>query len=180
MAIATELFDRLKVFIGFEQADVTNLVSIRPLVERHGPVITDAFYKRIGETPETAKMIEGRVESLKKTHRAWLMGLVGGDYGAAYLESRERIGLAHVRIGLDPYWVEGVMSFIRTETIKALAADLPDAKDAAAKGASFIKACDLDLLIVNLSYNEDRLERLSAFTGMKRQLIENIIKIPKK
>ena len=108
------------------------------------------------------------------------MSLVGGEYGEAYLESRWRIGLAHVRIGLDPFWVEGVMDFIRTSMLEALAIEITDPKELASKAGSFLKACDLDLLIINLSYAEDRLERLTAFTGMKRALIENIIRIPKK
>ena len=36
------------------------------------------------------------------------------------------------------------------------------------------------MLIINLSYAEDRLDRLATFTGMKRGLIETIIRIPKK
>jgi hypothetical protein len=160
--------------------DIENLTSLRPIAEKHGPTITDRFYERLGATPETAKLIEGRVDQLKKTHHAWLMSLVGGDYGAPYLESRWRIGLAHVRIGLDPYWVEGVMSFIRTSMLEAIGSELQDPREASRKGMSFVKACDLDLIVINLSYAEDRLERLSGFTGMKRALLENIIRIPKK
>ena len=48
------------------------------------------------------------------------------------------------------------------------------------KLAAFTKICDLDLLVINLSYGEDRLDRLTEFTGMKRTLIENIIRIPRK
>ncbi len=180
MSPPIELYDRLKQFIGFTESDVANLVSLRPIAEKHGPAITDDFYVRLGDTPETAKLIAGRVDALKKTHRDWLMSLVGGSYGEEYFSSRWRIGLAHVRIGLDPHWVEGVMSFIRTSLVTAMAADIADPNELSAKAASLLKACDLDLLVINLSYGEDRLERLTAFTGMKRNLIENIIRIPKK
>lgn len=180
MAPPVELYERLKAFLGFEDADAKNLVALKPVAEKHGPKITDAFYARLGNTPETAKLIEGRVDSLKRTHNQWLLSLVGGSYGAEYLESRWKIGMAHVRIGLDPYWVEGVMSFIRTEMVKAMGEEISDPKALATQAASLIKACDLDLLIINLSYGEDRLERLTTFTGMKRTLIENIIRIPKK
>lgn len=175
-----ELYDRLKSFVGFTADDATNLLALRPVAEKHGPMITDRFYERLAEVPETAKLIAGRVDALKKTHGQWMLSLVGGEYGTSYLESRWRIGLAHVRIGLDPYWVEGVMSFIRSSMIDAIARDVPDAQDAARKSASLVKVCDLDLLVINLSYGEDRLDRLTAFTGMKRNLIENIIRIPKK
>ena len=34
------------------------------------------------------------------------------------------------------------------------------------------------MLLINMAYADERLERLSSFTGMKRTLIENIIRIP--
>lgn len=180
MSPPLELYERLKVFVGFGTPDVENLVTLQPVVAKHGPSITDAFYSRLGDMPETAKFIGGRVDALKGTHKSWMLSLVGGEYGKDYLESRWRIGHAHVRIGLDAYWVEGVMSFIRTSVVEAIGREITDPAEVARKSASFVKACDLDMLVINLSYAEDRLERLTAFTGMKRALIENIIRIPKK
>lgn len=175
-----ELFSRLKDFVGFTEVDAANLVALAPLVAKYGPKVTDDFYARLAAVPETAKFIEGRVDALKKTHAQWMSSLVGGDYGEAYFQSRWRVGMAHVRIGLDTHWVEGVMSFIRTSVANAIAQDIKDPVELASKVASFTKICDLDLLIVNLSYSEDRLDRLSNFTGMKRNLIENIIRLPPK
>jgi hypothetical protein len=175
-----ELFERLKSFVDLTADDVQNLVALQPAIAKHGPGITIRFYERLAAVPETAKQIEGRVDQLRKTHIEWLRSLVGGVYDQGYLASRWRIGQAHVRVGLEPHWVEGVMSFIRTAGIEAIAAEIPDSRMLARHAASFIKVCDLDMLVINLSYGEDRLERLAAFTGMKRGLIENIIRIPKK
>ena len=72
------------------------------------------------------------------------------------------------------------MSLIRGQSLVSLAENLEDKEKIANATASLIKACDLDLAIINLAYSEDRLERLSSFTGMKRALIENVIKLPKK
>ena len=174
------LFERLKDFVGLTATDVQNLVALKPLIDKQGPEITLRFYERLAEVPETAKLIEGRVDRLRETHVAWLRSLVAGSYDADYLASRWRIGLAHVRVGLEPHWVEGIMSFIRTSGVEAIGAEIADAESAARHAASFLKACDLDMLIINLSYAEDRLDRLATFTGMKRGLIENIIRIPKK
>ena len=175
-----ELFERLKAFLTFDDRDVENLKSLAGLVERHGPAITDAFYERLAANPNTAPLIEGRVDALKRTHRAWLASLVGGDYGREYLAARWRIGLAHVRVGLEPWWVESVMSFIRSSVLSAIAKETADVGEVARKHNSFVKACDLDLLIINLSYGDDRLARVSEFTGMKRSLLENIIRLPRK
>lgn len=177
---ARELFEDIKRFLDFGPDDVEALRSISGWVADHGPAITDAFYETIQRTPAVAGFVEGRVEHLKKTHIAWMRELVGGEYGDAYFASRWKIGLAHVRIGLDPIWVDGTMSLIRSKALVALAEHAEDKERLTRAQASLVKACDLDLAIINLAYAEDRLDRLTEFTGMKRPLIENIIKLPRK
>lgn len=174
------IFDQMKSFVNFGEEDARNLVAMGPLMANHQADITDYFYEVLARYPETSKFLEGQVERLKKTHAAWFSGLFAGDYGEGYFESRHRIGLAHVRIGLDPYWVEAVMSIIRTKSLTALAQEHASALDVARHHMSLCKLLDLDLLVINLSYQEERLDRLVNFTGMKRALIENIIRIPKK
>ncbi len=177
---AFQTFETVKTLLEFGPNDEVELGKMTDLIERHGPKITDEFYSSLAKFPDTAKQIEGRVDALKATHRAWMRGLVGGDYGRGYFDSRWRIGLAHVRIGLDPFWVESVMSIIRSHMALAIATESADAAEAGRRQAAFTKICDLDLLVINLSYGEDRLDRLTEFTGMKRNLIENIIRIPRK
>lgn len=171
-----ETFEEMKSFLSFGAEDAAQLRRLGPLLLPHQPRLTEAFYEQLGKHGPTAKLIDGRVEHLKKTHAAWFADLFNGEYGQPYFERRWRIGLAHVRIGLDPYWVEVVMSLIRV-----LAAEVMDGlPEAPQMRSALLKALDLDLLIINLSYQEDRLERLTDFTGLKRPLIENIIRIPKK
>lgn len=177
---AKELFGQLKSFLGFGPDDEKRLEMIRPWVEANGTKVTDAFYETLTATDHLAPFVEGRVEKLKKTHNKWMIELVTGPYDDDYFQSRWRIGEAHVRIGLDPIWVDGTMSLIRNKVLIGLAETESDAAKLAEAQGSLIKACDLDLAIINLAYAEDRLDRLSNFTGMKRKLIENIIRLPKK
>lgn len=176
---ARELFSELKTFLGFGDDDVARLLSVKPWVEANGRKITDAFYETIQGTPVLAPFVDGRVEKLKQTHTRWMVELVGGKYDDAYFDSRWRIGVTHVRIGLDPIWVDGTMALIRNKILIGLADTEADAHRLAEAQGSLIKVCDLDLAIINLAYAEDRLERLTNFTGMKRALIENIIRLPK-
>lgn len=180
MSVSYPEFDALKRFVDFTEEDAQNLTGLATIVEEQGPAITDHFYETLGRFDETAKLIEGRVEALKKTHRQYLAELTGGDYGEAYFARRSRIGQVHVARGIDPRFVEAVMSTIRTGMLIAIAREVADPAKAAALSASFIKLCDLDLAIINMAYNEERLDRFSAFTGMSRRLIENVIKMPAK
>lgn len=178
--LPVELFEKLKIMIGLGEQDLQHLELLKPIVEKHGPEITDRFYATLATLPETARFIEGRVDQLKRTHKQWMGSMVAGTYDQSYLESRWRIGMAHVRIGLDPYWVECIMSFIRTAMCEAISLEVDSPKTCASLTSTFVKLCDLDLMIINLSYAEVRLERLTSFTGMKRALIENIIRLPRK
>ncbi|MFO0725841.1 MAG: protoglobin domain-containing protein [Myxococcota bacterium] len=171
-----EIFEQMKAFLSFGAEDAAHLRRLGPLMMPHQPRLTDAFYAQLALHPPTAKLIEGRVQALKQTHAAWFAELFNGEYGRAYFDRRWRIGLAHVRIGLDPFWVEVVMSLIRGIGGEALSG----APDENALRSALLKILDLDLLIINLSYQEDRLDRLTEFTGLKRPLIENIIRIPRK
>ncbi|MCA8970082.1 MAG: hypothetical protein KDC95_09875 [Planctomycetes bacterium] len=178
MTIAYSMFERLKRLVSFDDSDVENLRSLAPAIMEIGPSLTDAFYSALASEPATAEVIDGRLEKLQKTHSQWLRELIAGDYGERYFTSRIRIGQVHVVHGIEPAFVEAVMSIIRTRAIKLLAEKFDGTADLAEKAASFIKICDLDMLLINMAYADERLERLSSFTGMKRTLIENIIRIP--
>lgn len=175
MTAQYEVFEKMKGFIDFNDQDVANLKALAPLFERHGSGITDRFYNTLGNYPETAKLIEGRVDQLKATHHRWMRELFAGDYGEAYFQNRVRIGQAHVRIKLDPFFVEGVMSFLRSAGLFAIREHTNDVDQAAAYASSFLKILDLDLLIINLAYGDDRMDRLTKFTGMSRKLLERCV-----
>lgn len=172
-----EDFESLKTFVGFTPDDAGHLVELAPVVAAHGPGITDRFYDTLGRFPETARLIEGRVAALKKTHHRYLSEMVAGDYGQNYFTSRVRVGRVHVVQGIPPRFVEAVMSVIRTSMLAGLATTKIDAATLAARAGAFIKLCDIDMVIINSAYNEERLVRFSDFTGMSRGLIENAIRM---
>lgn len=177
MADAYAQFQQMSDFIGFGANDAANLQELGPIFARQGPAITDKFYAVLERFPETAKLIEGRVDMLKATHARWMAGLFTGTYDEAYVAERLRIGQTHVRVGLDTFWVEGVMNILRCEGLLAISGEVSDPRRACALAASLIKILDLDLLIIGQAFADERLDRLSKFTGMKRALIENAIRI---
>lgn len=175
MAAGFEAYNEMKDFVSFGDEDVANLVALAPVFAKHGPTITDAFYANLMRFESTSKLIEGRVDALKKTHHRWMGELFQGSYDEAYFENRIRVGKAHVRVGLDPQYVEGVMTFLRTEGCAVIHRETGDADRAEKLCASLTKILDLDLAVINLAYAEERLDRLTAFTGMSRRLLERCI-----
>jgi hypothetical protein len=171
-----EVYSQMREFVDFGPADEANLVALAPVFAKRGPAITDAFYETLGRYPTTSALLEGRVDSLKRTHQRYLGELFAGDYGQTYFENRIKVGKVHVRVGLDPYFVEAVMSFLRTAGMLAIREELGNSPDTDAKIASYLRILDLDLLVINLAYGEERLTRLTKFTGMSRKLLETCIR----
>lgn len=169
------LFQELKQFIGFSDADAANLRALAPIFAEGGHAVTDEFYSRLEKNPETANLIAGRVDALKATHNRWMTELFAGDYGDTYLESRWKIGLVHVRVGISPHWVEAVVSFLRAAAIELIEQKIADKALQADYAQAVVRILDLDLMIINLAYGEERLDRLSQFTGMSRKLIERCV-----
>ncbi len=171
-ATYTEMRDFLK--LGDE--DAARLKALRPVFEKHGPAITDAFYDALEATPRTAAIIEGRVDALKKTHLAWTLNLFEGDYGRPFFEAQYRIGEVHVAQNISPELVEGVMNCLRIGGRRAIEAELGATPEAMLHYDSLVKVLDLALMTINLAYHDERIERISAFTGMSRKLLENLVK----
>lgn len=175
MAIDVSQFEQMKSFLEFGADDAVNLKALGPVFAKHGGRITDDFYLTLEKYPTTAKLIEGRVAALKATHGRWMSELFGGSYDEAYFHNRMKVGMVHVKVGLDPYWVEGVMTHLRLAGLLAIREEL-SGDEAERRYASYVKVLDLDLAIINLAYAEERLDRLTRFTGMSRKLLENCIK----
>lgn len=169
------IFEEMKSFLDFGDEDIVNLRALAPVFATHGPSITDRFYETLGRYPSTASFIAGRVDSLKGTHGEWMRSLFAGEYGAAYLERRLRIGQIHVKIGLPPYYVEAVMNAIRIGGHDAIVREIHEPARVDALYASLVKILDLDLLLINLAYADERLNRMTKVTGMSRKLVERLI-----
>ncbi len=170
-----EVFLKTKQLVSFSEEDAKNLVQLQEVLGPEIPAITNKFYEVLLREEGTAGFVQGRVEELKKAHIAWFEGVLQGTYEQEFFDRQFKIGLAHVRIGLMPYYVEGIMSVIRIESLAVIAAKVNDAARMTGLSSSLIKILDLNLAIINLSYYETRLKKLTEVTGLSRALLENLI-----
>lgn len=69
----------------------------------------EAFYAHLLAFDETRLLIQddARLEGLKKAQATYFDQLTAGEYDAAYIQNRIRVGIAHHRVGLDPKWYLG-------------------------------------------------------------------------
>ncbi len=75
-----------KQLVGLTPEDEALLRELATLIVPELDVVTERFYTVLGSTPRTAAFIEGRVESLKKTHRLWLESLFTKPLDATYAQ----------------------------------------------------------------------------------------------
>ncbi len=108
MNLASPLSTRL-AFTEISDATRIALAEIRPLVMDALPGALDDFYQFLTRFPEVnrhfaAPTVRDRAKSAQIAH--WAM-LLSGSFDEQYVESAQRIGEVHHRLGLEPQWYIG-------------------------------------------------------------------------
>jgi len=106
---AAEREERLR-FVGFGDTDARELKDTWPIVEPHVDRIVDAFCTNLsnhGTLLDIVARAGSSVDRLKAKQCGYLAEMFGGDYGEAYFQHRQAIGVVHGRIGLGPQWFLG-------------------------------------------------------------------------
>jgi len=114
----SERFD----FLAFTEADRARLRSLKPLVAAELPAVLDQFYLDISKHPEVDVMFksaEMRAHARQKQLEHWLR-ICDAQYAADYLQSVQRIGETHARLGLKPAWYFGGYAKIVGGMVRAI------------------------------------------------------------
>ncbi|SCM71388.1 Methyl-accepting chemotaxis sensory transducer [uncultured Pleomorphomonas sp.] len=89
---------------GIDEAACADIRAAWGILDRRMGDILDVFYKRWKQEPKLAALVEGRIDHLKKAQYEHWKRLFSARFDADYFQSVHRVGLAHVRIGLEPHW----------------------------------------------------------------------------
>ena len=148
------LKDRL-AFFQYTDDDRALAKSVWPAIQAELPRIMDGFYAHVKTVPHLADMVgnqEQRLIAAQLSH--WEMLFSEGPSNN-YLDRSVRIGLAHVRIGLDPSWYIGGYSFAMTQISEILIKKrLMSASKRAKAMAVVTKLVMLDMDIAISTYHE--------------------------
>jgi len=169
-------FVEMKNFLRVTDADSANMKAIGPTMIANVDQITNAFYDHLQKFEATKKFLpdEATINRLKGTHKKWFGELFSGVYDDAYFASRSKIGVVHVKVNIHPEYVDAIMSQIEQDCIAIIIKSFPS-DQAPGYCQSMLKILDLDLTVINQAYEEERLLRLEAGTGMSRNLLETFI-----
>ncbi|MBL8575567.1 MAG: globin-coupled sensor protein [Hyphomicrobiaceae bacterium] len=87
------------------------------LIEPDMPRLLNAFYDYIGRFYDLSGLPRGQIDRMKAAQVTHWRKLFNDGFDDAYGESVRRIGLAHVRVGLEPRWYIGGYQFLLQEIL---------------------------------------------------------------
>lgn len=150
-------FAGIKRYVGFDTRTSATLRSVSPRVASAIPAIIDDFYATIEGDPDARVAITGgkeQIARLKHSLEAWLRSSLDGPHDAAWVARRERIGLVHVRVGLQQRFMLTAMARIRTGLIQALHAVDPSPSAARADAERALhQLLDVELAVMLDAYH---------------------------
>lgn len=180
----TQMCDESKQLSGLMAQDEATLRELAPLIVPALDEVTDRFYTVLGAVPRTASFIEGRVDVLKKTHRAWLESMFTRNLDAEYTQWMYQIGSVHVRVELPVEFMTAGMTLVLRELLLQVGRSSLDADAKARACAAIGSVCGFSQLVMQKSYDTGKLagevERVLNITGISRKLFDNLAAAYKK
>lgn len=149
-------FRSAREYVGFDDAAAAVLVRFEPLVRPALDDIVRDFYATIQAQPRSRAVLFGgsdQVERLARTLRIWLVEGLSGPHGQSFLESRQRIGRAHVEIRLPQELMFTAMNRVRTALRRVAFARL-SGDELERTSSALDQWLDLELAIMLDSYRE--------------------------
>jgi len=157
----------------FTEADAALLNDLLPLARQNSDRMMEEFYDYLLKIQETARFLreERMLQRLKQTHASWFLSLFSGRYDESYLITLQRIGQAHVRIGLNAHYVNAAMCVVRRFLIELLQATYPQIEERRKYRIAVEKILDINLDIMSTSYQEEELNKVFVSHRLETKLI---------
>ncbi|MDD2901229.1 MAG: protoglobin domain-containing protein [Syntrophales bacterium] len=165
-------FQEIKDNYRFTEAEMATLGSLLPVVEPHADQLVSDFYLLFQQMPDAAKFLQdnSRMTRLMAAHRTWLLGLFQGPFDERYYQRLQRIGHAHVRIGLSAHFVYVGMNFLRLQLEQIIDTEVEEQRREPVLRA-LQKILDLNLDIIARTYHEEEMRRVFLSYRLDNALI---------
>ena len=153
-------FEEIRLNYRLGEDEENMLHRLGSLMEPYADQVVDDFYQFLHEIPDTAKFLEdpATLDRIKVSHRKWLTALFQGPYDEGYYRRLQRIGQAHVRIGLSAHFVYVSMNFLRARFREILVTELKPPEREVAEDA-LDRILDLNLDAIARAYHQAELRR---------------------
>ncbi|MFN3927745.1 MAG: protoglobin domain-containing protein, partial [Pseudanabaenaceae cyanobacterium] len=162
--------------VGFNDQDQKILRANADWGQAIAEEMATRFYDYMGKDKEMNAILhakEGRIHNLKKTFCQWFYEMFTGIdmWGQKYADSRWRIGLVHVKIGIGPQHVVPAMAVV----VNAVRQKFRQDGKSEALGDALGKICMIDLAFIEQAYVEVSAQAVLRETGWTEGLLRRLI-----
>jgi uncharacterized membrane protein (DUF373 family) len=154
-------FQEIRDNYRFSDLEAETLKGLLPLVEPHARQLIRDFFNLFLQMPDAAKFLQDEAQQAKweGMHRDWLLDLFKGPYDERYFQRLQRVGRAHVNIGISAHFVYVGMNFLRLQLRQIIDAEVePKLQEAA--HIAVAKILDLNLDLIARTYHEEEMRRV--------------------
>ena len=124
MSEQKNLQDRLS-FTKIDGKAQAALLKAQDTIQKALPGSLDAFYDQIRRFPDVAKFFsnESHISGAKNAQAQHWSHISSGRFDRTYVDSVQRIGATHARIGLEPRWYIGGYALVLEGLVSAIIMD---------------------------------------------------------
>jgi uncharacterized membrane protein (DUF373 family) len=158
----------------FTEEDQANLVKLGEILLPYKDQLAEDFYDFLSQHPKTAAYFQtdAAVSRRKETLKTWFVDLFTAQYDNRYLLRLQKIGKVHVKIGLESFYVNASIRFIREECRRQITAVIKDGGCQEDLLVTLHKALDINLSIMTSSYHEEKLKKVFVSHEAEETLIQ--------
>jgi len=163
----------LKDHYRFTDDDAELLRTLQPLAAQHQDRFAQEFYDYLYGLPETAAILnDSNRDRLREMHVRWFMSLFCGTYDNHYLNHLNRIGYAHVKIGLNAHFVNAAMNQIRHFLLNLIDSNYSDREQRRILREATERMLDMNLDVMTASYREEEMKKVFVSRRVESLLIK--------
>lgn len=159
--------------IGLTAKDLKRLKAIKPIVEPYLDEVTKAFYDTIMQVDRVDQIIRqhSTVDRLRKTLRIHLEEMLDGKIDENYLQRRERVAKAHIRIGLETKWYMGAFQTLQQTLYDIINRQVHDSEQRAAIRETISKILNFEQQLVLEAYQDENMRlREETYQRVKEEI----------
>ncbi len=169
-----QLTHKIHAHYDFSELDARRLKELQPIMEDYLKDFPGEFYKFVRNFDEADKFLKDE-ETIKRHQdglRDWYRNLFSGNYGPVYLHNLENIGMMHVKISLDPHYVNAAMHFVNNFCTDIVTREIDDRDKRNTMLRSLEKILDINLDVITSSYIEEEKKRYFISSRFENLLIQ--------
>lgn len=157
----------------FTDKDAEHLQSLTPLAEQNLDRFSLEFYDYLYSLPEMAAILnKSNRTRLREMHNNWFMSLFSGTYDNHYMNHLNRIGQAHVKIGLSIHFVNAAMNQIRHFLLDLIDFSHTERDERRNLRQAVEKILDMNLDVMSASYRDEELKKVFVSRKVESFLIK--------